>query len=442
MPSLDTKKITVQIKTGSLGDVKLRYVSGGDIKQYFGIKKNKDLSDKKFVLKILYNQLLSPKIDFDKFQKIEDVEIIKIGNAFIKIEDSLFEKHQDTGNFFKDFKDTINKYLDKDIKQKEKFMEPFKKDAEKSFEKVYKTIKSIQNIVPEINFPDLSKFNKPVESKSLLLKSSKIVREENNWQKHKELLDSLESSLEIQKRILSGQKSGNSLNIKWAIIVMIMMLIPSCIAAYYGYKGFDLQSKTQKGNLINQEYPFFKYSYDSNEKMFRISSYDYVRINKVQWALPEYKDNRIHLHTINSLTKDLSWYEIRDYFARKLSSKISTERDFKFIQDDVECLFFMYAQQGIPVVVEINYDFREKQDVKSRDLIIIDRLDTEFSSIKFIDKVEEDDSLKSLLDQSKSNINYAYDPTIEMVNKMKEDASSKVDSGKCRIRFDQPNQGF
>ena len=50
MPSLDTKKITVRIKTGSLGDVKLRYVSGGDIRQCFGIKKNKDLSDKKLVL--------------------------------------------------------------------------------------------------------------------------------------------------------------------------------------------------------------------------------------------------------------------------------------------------------------------------------------------------------------------------------------------------------
>ena len=102
----------------------------------------------------------------------------------------------------------------------------------------------------------------------------------------------------------------------------------------------------------------------------------------------------------------------------------------------------MYAQQGIPIVVEINYDLREKQGLKSRDLIVIDRLDTEFSSIKFIDKVEEDDSLKNLLDQFKSNINYAYGPTIEMVNKMKEDVSSKVDSGKCRIRFDQPKQGF
>ncbi|MCK5320521.1 hypothetical protein KAJ61_03980 [Candidatus Parcubacteria bacterium] len=437
MAVLDNNKIIVQIKIKSLGKINLRYVSAGDIIKYFEINRDKKLSDRNFVEKILFNQLQSPKIKLDGFRKIKDKELVAIAKAFIEAEKSIFENYKNTDKFFKDFRYAIDSYLEKKVKQNEKLMEPYIKEAEKSFQKIIKTIKNIKKIVPKISLPSPPMLNKQEDIK-FFLKSPEIIREKNNWRRHKEAMDSLGSSLETQNEILSGQKKANKSNFWLTVTIAIIMLIPTCIAAYYSHKGFDLQKNIQNENVTNQEYPFFKYSYNQNEKMFKVGSYDYIRINEVRWTLPKYKNNKISLHTINSLPKDLSWYDIRRYFAHELSLKLSRKRAYTLVRDDVECLFFMYAQRGIPVVVEINYDLREKHGLKSRDLILLNRLDTNYSSIQYIDKIDEKNLLKNLLNQYKLNMNHAFKLTLEVINKLGIESSSKNEKGECHIISNQP----
>jgi hypothetical protein len=441
MPYLDNNKIVASLQIKSLGKVTLKYVSAGDVKKYYDISNDKHLSDREFVVKVLFNQLQQPKIKMNEFLKIDNADIILIGKVFCEAEKLLFKEFEDTNNFFGDFRKTIEKYLEERSKQTEKLIEPFKIEAEKSFQKVYDTIKSLRSINPNISLPQ-TYIKDLMTNSEVLIKPLEITREENNWQRHKESMDSLNSSLEAQKAILNGQKKASRSNLWLTIIITLIMLIPSVFAAYYGYRGFDLQKKIQNENIINQEYPFFKYSYDTNAKIFKIDSYDYVRINEVKWSFPEYEKEKFGIGTINGLTKDLSWYEIRDHYAMELSQKLTTKRIFKLVQDDVECLFFAYAQEGLPVVVDVDYDLRGQQGLESRDLVLLNRLDTKLPSISFKEKINSDEQLLALLNKYKDNLKYAYEPTIEMVNKLGTENSSKIYDGTCGIKFNQPEKGF
>lgn len=166
----------------------------------------------------------------------------------------------------------------------------------------------------------------------------------------------------------------------------------------------------------------------------------------MRWSFPEYENekmnNRISLFAINSLTKDLGWSEIRNYFAMELSDKLSVKRIFKLVEEDTECLFFAYAQEGIPAIAEINYDLRDQRGQTSKDLILFKRLDTKFPAIEFQKKIESDEELTNLLNKYEANLRYAYEPTLEMLNNLEPNRSIKIYDGTCSIRFNQPENGF
>lgn len=131
-----------KLKLDSLGNVELKYISYGDTQNIAKLLPQK-ISDKEFVLKVLFQQLLKPKIDFAKFEKIPDKELEKLGKAFVKKEDYTFKHFKKTGDFFKDFRRALQDHYVKHIKELRKTFEPIVKstqDTLKAFEKNYSSV--------------------------------------------------------------------------------------------------------------------------------------------------------------------------------------------------------------------------------------------------------------------------------------------------------------
>lgn len=107
----------------SLGDVELKYISGGDAIEFEKLLE-KQLPEKDFVSQILFHQLVKPKTDFNELHKISDKELEELARAFIKNEDHSFKYFQDTGDFFKDFKQAFTIGYEKDIEEIRETFEP------------------------------------------------------------------------------------------------------------------------------------------------------------------------------------------------------------------------------------------------------------------------------------------------------------------------------
>lgn len=103
---MDLSHRNTKTKLESLGDVELKYVSFGDANKHAKLLQER-LSDRDFVAKILFQQLVKPKVALDEFQKISDVELEKLAKTFSKNEDYSFKDFKDTGNYFKDFKQAL-----------------------------------------------------------------------------------------------------------------------------------------------------------------------------------------------------------------------------------------------------------------------------------------------------------------------------------------------
>lgn len=234
-PKFNYSSYNTRLETSSLGEVELKYISGGDTYKFmelrgklkevdgkFEIERKDGLTDKDFTSKILYNQLLRPKINFVEFQKISEKEIIEIARAFIKNEGSFFENYKETGDFFKDFRIGVEEHLDIHI-------EPIKETAREALEKVRSTVENIQKTIPKITLPkiDAASF-KPIS----------VIQEENSWERHAELLSVLNTSLKVQKNILNEQKSASKLT-KWVLVIARLTLIITLIGIVNSLFGFE-----------------------------------------------------------------------------------------------------------------------------------------------------------------------------------------------------------
>jgi len=139
---LNLSKNNTKIKIGSLGEVELKYFSYSDTIDFADFMKQK-ISDKEFVLRILFYQLIKPKIRFDQFKRLSDKEIEKLGKAFVKKEDYTFKYFQGTGDFFKDFRQAIQTQNGKHIEELRKTFEPIIKSTLKTltaFQKNYGSV--------------------------------------------------------------------------------------------------------------------------------------------------------------------------------------------------------------------------------------------------------------------------------------------------------------
>lgn len=139
---LNLRKNNTRTKINSLGEVELKYISYGDTRDIAKFLAQK-ITDRDFILKILFHQLIKPKIEFDKFQKLTDKELEKIGRAFVNKEDYIFEYFQDTGDFFKDFRQAVQTQNEKQIEDLRKMFEPIIKSTQEILTSFYKNYASV-----------------------------------------------------------------------------------------------------------------------------------------------------------------------------------------------------------------------------------------------------------------------------------------------------------
>ncbi len=238
MPKFDPYANNTKLETPTLGEVELKYISSGDTHEYmklmgnlkeingqFELQSNSEVSNRDFVLKILNNQLLMPEISFDKLRKINEEEIKQIGKAFIENESSFFRFYENKWDFFKDFRAAVEKELERDI-------EPMKKTMIDVLKRAKAATENIQNILPKIHMPKIFDIE---DRKIMSFKSPEIVREENNWERHTQLL-------EVQEGILKEQKNGQKKSTKLAWIVIIisfLALIISVVGVMYSIFSFE-----------------------------------------------------------------------------------------------------------------------------------------------------------------------------------------------------------
>lgn len=140
--TINLSKNNTKLKLDSFGDVELKYVSYGDTQNIAKLLPQK-ISDKEFVLKILFQQIVKPEIDFAKFEKIPDKELERLGKAFVKKEDYTFKHFKKTSHFFKDFRQALQSQHEKHIEELRKTFEPILKSAQstiQAFEKNYSSI--------------------------------------------------------------------------------------------------------------------------------------------------------------------------------------------------------------------------------------------------------------------------------------------------------------
>lgn len=95
-----------------LGSIELKAISGKDATFIYKLlREEKD--DKEFTLRLLYNQLVKPKIKLDKFKGISDSELKVLLIEFVNDEYNLSDYYKETNDFelFKNFRIAVRRYL-------------------------------------------------------------------------------------------------------------------------------------------------------------------------------------------------------------------------------------------------------------------------------------------------------------------------------------------
>ena len=129
-------------KSETLGDIELKYISYGDTIEFAKILQEA-LKDKDFVAKILFHQLVKPEISFGDFQKISNVELEALAKTFVKNENHTFKYFQDTGDYFKDFRQALVVGHEKHIEELRKTFEPIIKSAQETLTAFSKNYASV-----------------------------------------------------------------------------------------------------------------------------------------------------------------------------------------------------------------------------------------------------------------------------------------------------------
>jgi len=114
---LDLHQNNTKLKSRSLGNVEIKYISYGDTKNFSKILSNRKLTDEQFVQQILHNQLLKPKITLKEFERIPASDLTIIAKAFVRNEKHTFQYLKKTENFFHDFRIAIKTYEENKLKQ-------------------------------------------------------------------------------------------------------------------------------------------------------------------------------------------------------------------------------------------------------------------------------------------------------------------------------------
>jgi len=128
-------KNNTKIRVSELGDVEIKYISFGDTKNFLKLLSDKKLSDKEFVQKLLFNQLIQPEMSLERFKELPDVGLLKIARDYVRNESHTFQYFKDTGNLYSDFRSALETYEKKQFERLENSFRPIIAEITKS--KVY-----------------------------------------------------------------------------------------------------------------------------------------------------------------------------------------------------------------------------------------------------------------------------------------------------------------
>jgi len=180
MNKLKNEKI-IKLRLRTLGEVELKYISSGDAISFFKILSEKKLSDREFVLKILYNQIIKPRVKFEEFKKLSDKDLIKIARVFIKNETHTFQYFKDTGDFYKDFIVAIKAIKEQQVERIKRIV--------KSFEPVIKQVVQATQVASRV-----------LETLPLAIIGEQVIVLQNIFQKwidqHKHIFENITKYLE------------------------------------------------------------------------------------------------------------------------------------------------------------------------------------------------------------------------------------------------------
>lgn len=219
----------------------------------------------------------------------------------------------------------------------------------------------------------------------------------------------------------------------------IVLTIIGVATLYMTVTGVNLQKKS----LQSEQVPFFKYSYDENEKVFKVTGGDSIDIISADWFLIgkwPFEESKYSLRKINNLDKELSWYEIRDAYGETL---VNTLQDWG--KDVIECEFFRLTQDAMPAMVVIKYDTKNKVNLESKDLLLITRLDTERpnSQIK-LRNVYDEKIINDFFNENIYQIKFATEHISENYEFSNEGYTGnlKTYTGRCGFIMNQPLEGY
>ncbi len=109
--AIQIKNTKIRIKAFS--EVELNCILGDHARYIEEILVENGLGNKEFVQKVLYNQLIEPKISIEEFLQLSDDDLETIGRAFIKNEGVVFGYDKGTGDFYKDFRIAFQSFKEK-----------------------------------------------------------------------------------------------------------------------------------------------------------------------------------------------------------------------------------------------------------------------------------------------------------------------------------------
>ena len=94
------------------------------------------------------------------------------------------------------------------------------KKAQESYKRL---AENVNNIIPKLPKIDISKYQLPKLHDITMSPNTDVIREQNVWERHKEMLDIENSVLGILTKIIEEQKSTTTLT-RWILFLSIIVI--------------------------------------------------------------------------------------------------------------------------------------------------------------------------------------------------------------------------
>lgn len=135
MASKNTKMYIESLHT----DLEFKAIRLNDI-AYIEKIHNDDISDKEFVLRVLYNQYEGEKISYEQFNKLQDGQIIKLGHAFLENNEIEINRSEIGLSFFSNFRKRVIENLNRLSNKLNKFVSDRRRLAEQELKSIQESL--------------------------------------------------------------------------------------------------------------------------------------------------------------------------------------------------------------------------------------------------------------------------------------------------------------